>query len=112
MTDSQREELLKAGISLAPGAANQAYMEQYYLYLAMSKPDEKLYLTYASMDSSGESKAPSYLIGRIEKLFPGLKKTSICKRHQFIPSARQENGLLKNFRNSARKAGSGDGRII
>ena len=74
MTDSQREELLKAGISLAPGAANQAYMEQYYLYLAMSKPDEKLYLTYASMDSSGESKAPSYLIGRIEKLFPGLKK--------------------------------------
>lgn len=74
VTDSQREELLKAGISLAPGAANQAYMEQYYLYLAMAKPNEKLYLTYASMNSSGESKAPSYLIGRIEKLFPGLKR--------------------------------------
>lgn len=74
VTDSQREELAKSGISLAPGAADQAYMEQYYLYLAMAKPKDKLYLTYASMDSSGDSKAPSYLIGRIEKLFPGLKR--------------------------------------
>lgn len=74
VTDSQREELAKSGIPLAPGAADQAYMEQYYLYLAMAKPKDKLYLTYASMDSSGDSKAPSYLIGRIEKLFPGLKR--------------------------------------
>lgn len=74
VTDSQREELAKSGIPLAPGAAVQAYMEQYYLYLAMAKPKDKLYLTYASMDSSGDSKAPSYLIGRIEKLFPGLKR--------------------------------------
>lgn len=74
VTDSQREKLLKAGISLAPGAANQAYMEQYYLYLAMAKPEDKLFLTYSSMDPSGDSKAPSYILGRIEKIFPELKR--------------------------------------
>lgn len=99
VTDSQREELIKAGISLAPGAANQAYMEQYYLYLAMARPEDKLYLTYASMDSSGESKAPSYILGRIEKIFPGLKKVQDLGEDQIYSVSEAKERFIEHLQN-------------
>jgi len=72
LSDSDREELLQADFSLAPGGRKNTALEQFYLYLNMTKPSEKLYLTLASVDQEGKSIRPSYLIGRLKLLFPQL----------------------------------------
>lgn len=72
VTDHQREVLKDHGISLAPTAKMSAYTEQFYLYLAVTKPEDKLFLSYSMMNASGESRQPSYFLDRIQKLFPKL----------------------------------------
>lgn len=73
VNDRQREILENYGISLAPGAKQSAYMEQFYLYLTVSKPTDRLYLSYRMMDAAGNNNRPSYFIERILKIFPNLK---------------------------------------
>ena len=75
VNDHQREILGDYGISLAPGAKQSAYMEQFYLYLTVSKPTDRLYLSYRMMDASGNNNRPSYFIERILRIFPKLKVT-------------------------------------
>ena len=73
VSDHQREILQNYGVSLAPGAKQSAYMEQFYLYLTVSKPSDRLYLSYRMMDAAGNNNRPSYFIERILRIFPKLK---------------------------------------
>ena len=41
-------------------------------YSAMTKPSDKLYLSYAAMNGEGKSIRPSYLIGTLQQIFPIL----------------------------------------
>lgn len=72
LSERERELLKENDISLAPGSKEQIFTEQYYMYLNMTKPSERLYLTYHQMGSGGESMRPSYLIRKIRHMFPGL----------------------------------------
>lgn len=69
----EREELAKNHMELAPTARERVFIQRFYLYLAVTKPSKKLYLTYARVGSDGSAKRPSYFIHIIEGLFPGLK---------------------------------------
>ena len=69
----EREELAKNHMELAPTARERVFIQRFYLYLAVTKPSKKLYLTYARVGSDGSAKRPSYFIHMIEGLFPGLK---------------------------------------
>ena len=73
VSDYQREILQSYGIGLAPGAKESAYMEQFYLYLTVSKPTDRLYVSYRMMDAAGNNNRPSYFIERILRIFPKLK---------------------------------------
>ncbi len=72
LSDSDREDLLKDDFSLAPGGRKKTALEQFYLYLSMTKPSERLYLTLSAVDQEGKGIRPSYLIGRLKLLFPKL----------------------------------------
>lgn len=72
LSDHDREELLNEDFSLAPGGRKNTALEQFYLYLSLTKPSERLYLTLSSVDQEGKSIRPSYLIGRLKRLFPNL----------------------------------------
>ena len=61
-----------AHYELAPKARERAFIQRFYLYLNMTKPSERLYLTYAGCRADGASRRPSYLIGMILRMFPGL----------------------------------------
>lgn len=69
----EREELAKNHMELAPTARERVFIQRFYLYLAVTKPSHKLYLTYARVGSDGSAKRPSYFIHMIEGLFPNLK---------------------------------------
>lgn len=72
LSDADREQLSDKDFVLAPGARKSTGLEQFYLYLNMTKPSEKLYLTLARVDQEGKSIRPSYLVGRLHMLYPNL----------------------------------------
>lgn len=72
ISDIDREFLQESGWELAPTPRQQMYIQRLYLYLNMTKPSEKLYLSYAKIGKDGKSKRPAYLVDTMQKLFPGL----------------------------------------
>ncbi len=72
ISDIDREFLRESGLELAPTPRQQMYIQRLYLYLNMTKPSERLYLSYAKVNSSGKSIRPAYLIETVQELFPGL----------------------------------------
>ncbi len=68
----EREALEAADITLAPGAREQVFIQKFYLYLNMTKPSQKLYLTYSRVDSEGKTLRPSYLIRTMQRMFPDM----------------------------------------
>ena len=74
LSDLNREELKDSlkerGLSLAPTAKENLYTQKFYLYLNLTKPSERIYLSYSRLSSSGEAMSPSFLVAQIQKLFP------------------------------------------
>lgn len=72
ISDMDREFLRESGLELAPTPRQQMYIQRFYLYLNMTKPSERLYLSYSKMNSEGKSIRPAYLIDTVKKLFPAV----------------------------------------
>lgn len=74
LSDLNREELKgslkERGLSLAPTAKENLYTQKFYLYLNLTKPSERIYLSYSRLSSNGEAMSPSFLVAQIQKLFP------------------------------------------
>ncbi len=79
LSEQERRYLLGKGESIAYGARENAMLKNFYLYLTLTKPKERIYITYARTSPSGETLKKSYLIGVVENLFDGLSTG-------FIPS--------------------------
>lgn len=73
LSDIDREFLAEGEFELAPTPRQQMFIQKFYLYLNVTKPSHKLYLSYAKINAEGKSMKPSYFIGSIQKLFPDLK---------------------------------------
>ncbi len=76
VNDMERNLLLKEDVVMAPTRRQNSYTEQFYLYLNLTKPREKLYILYSKVGSSGNNNGKairqSYLISKILKVFPKL----------------------------------------
>lgn len=72
ISDMDREFLIESGTEMAPSPRQQMYIQRLYLYLNMTKPAQRLYLSYAKVNSDGKGIRPSYLIDTVRKLFPQL----------------------------------------
>lgn len=73
ISDIDREFLRQSELELAPSPRQQMYIQRLYLYLNMTKPSQKLYLSYAKVSTEGKSIRPAYLIETIRHLFPGIQ---------------------------------------
>ena len=72
LSETERKRIESCGIELAPSPEKQAYTEEFYLYLTLTKPSQKLILTFSKMGSDGSSKRPAGLIHSIRQMFPKL----------------------------------------
>lgn len=72
ISDIDREFLRQSEIELAPSPRQQMYIQRLYLYLNMTKPSERLYLSYSKMNGEGKALRPAYLVGVMQQLFPSL----------------------------------------
>ncbi len=68
----EREKMAEYHLELAPGAREKVFIQKFYLYLNMTKPSERLYVTFCRVNSDGKALRRSYLIGILLKLFPQL----------------------------------------
>lgn len=73
LSETDREFLDKEAFQLKPSAKENMYIQKFYLYMSLTKPSERLYLSYSSSNASGELIGPAYLIMTLEKLFPLLR---------------------------------------
>ncbi len=81
LTDSDRG-FLKDKLELAPDTKKRSYEEQFYLYLAFTKPYDRLYLTYHLLSDDNKKAKPSYLVSRINAIFPDI--SGFLDDHHFV----------------------------
>jgi len=86
ISDAERLFLAGEEFELAPTVRENVYTEQFYLYLSLTKPERHLYLTYCISGNDGKQQNPSYIIERIQKIFPSL---SLC-----VEEDREDDGYL------------------
>ncbi|MBU5481178.1 helicase-exonuclease AddAB subunit AddB [Blautia sp. MSJ-19] len=72
LTEMDRDFLGGQGIELAPGPKELMNMQRFYLYLNLTKPSEKLCLSYSQANGKGEAVGPAFLIRTIQTLFPKI----------------------------------------
>jgi ATP-dependent helicase/nuclease subunit B len=86
ISDAEREKFATAGIELAPGDVENDYLEQFYLYLSLTKAADRLYISYT------ENESPSYIISRLCGIFEKLiiRKNSYGENCALCDSAAKE----------------------
>lgn len=72
ISDMDREFLRESDLELAPSPRQQMFIQRFYLYLNLTKPSRRLYLSYCKVGSDGKSLRPAYLVETIRRIFPGL----------------------------------------
>ena len=73
ISDMDREFLRESELELAPSPRQQMFIQRLYLYLNMTKPSQKLYLSYSKISNGGKTIRPAYLIDTVKKLFPEIQ---------------------------------------
>lgn len=73
ISDIDREFLQESKWEFAPTPRQQMFIQRLYLYMNMTKPSEKLFLSYAKVDSAGKTLRPAYLVDMVKKMYPGLQ---------------------------------------
>ncbi len=79
LSEMDRDFFAEEGIELAPDARELMSQQRFYLYLNLTKPREKLFLSYARSDSKGEALMPASLIVSLKGMFPGLTEDREAK---------------------------------
>ncbi len=93
LSDIERELLINNDIELAPTKRQQAFTEQFYIYLNMTKPKEKLYITYHKVNEEGKTVNPSFLIGKMKQLFPQLTIKDEDESMEDVEHVLRDDGL-------------------
>lgn len=73
LSDADRQLFSDHEIELSPTKRQNAFTTEFYIYLNLTKPQNKLFLSYAKIGNDGKALRASYLIGKIKKLFPKIK---------------------------------------
>lgn len=72
LSERDREYFAKKKIALSPGAKEKTYIQKFYLYMNLTKPSEKLYLSFSKVSADGKALRPAYLIQDLQRLYPKL----------------------------------------
>ena len=92
----KERELLKQqyDISLADTEKESVDSEEFNVLLALQKPSERLVLTWSRTDGEGKSLSESYVIRRIQRLFPELRvRDTAQERRTFFERIAVDGGM-------------------
>ena len=69
LSQNDRVVLKDLNVTLSKTARENAFDQKFYMYLFLTKPTEKLYITYSESGSDGTALRPSYIIDSISDMF-------------------------------------------
>ena len=72
LDDSDRATLQQREILLSDSAVDPLDQEMEYIYATLAQPCQKLWVSWAATDLNGTQLRPSFVVGRIAKIFPQL----------------------------------------
>ena len=109
LSDREREFFGECHLELAPTAREDSFRQRFYLYLLMTKPSKRLVISYSCVGPDGKSRRPSYLIGELKNMFPGLhairekqeSKTEKSRIYSLEEARKQLIAGLGSFRDDA-----------
>ncbi len=84
ISENDKELLKDNNIELSMTGREKAFIQKFYLYLNITKPGEKLYLSYSKMSSDGNARKMSYLLISIRKLFPKIRILTEEKQQEVL----------------------------
>ncbi|PDM39982.1 helicase-exonuclease AddAB subunit AddB [Parageobacillus toebii] len=93
LAETERELLQQFGTRVAPGGREQLFYEPFFIYLALTSPSERLYVTYPLANEEGKALSPSIIIKHLTDLFPNLQKrvcgndpldAPFAEQHEFV----------------------------
>lgn len=107
ISQADRELFAAHGMELAPTDRERSFIQKFYLYLNLTKPSEKLYVTWFRVSQDGKETRKSYLVGTLLRMFPKLHP--VRKEEEFgLGKAMSRNvpkGMAGNSQNTRNAAG-------
>lgn len=73
LSEHDRDIFEQSGITLKPSSKEQMYLHKFYMYLNLTKPTDKILISYPSLGDNGKVTRPSYIINDLQYLYPKLK---------------------------------------
>lgn len=70
ISQSDRELFAANQMELAPTDRERSFIQKFYLYLNLTKPSERLYLTWFRVNQEGTQTRKSYLVETMRSMFP------------------------------------------
>jgi ATP-dependent helicase/nuclease subunit B len=71
LTETERERILGWGLRLSPDRLRRLGHERYYAYIALTRAQEKLVLTWSRRDEAGKTLSPSPYLRALQQLLGG-----------------------------------------
>lgn len=75
-TDREREDLIRQGVEITSPQLERALLERFYLYSALGAPRERLFVSCARADLTGNAMEPSLIFTQLEERFPACIHTT------------------------------------
>lgn len=72
LSDNERRTLIKNSVELSPSPREKIFIQNFYIYLNFTEPEEGLYLSYHRYNSSGKDCKPSRIIEMLSKMYSKL----------------------------------------
>lgn len=111
LSDSEREMMEEAGVQIAPTAREASFDADYLIYKAITRPSQKLYLSYAISKMTGESLPESELCRSVKKIFPNIIVDSDLSgdeaREELLEGVDASFGLMAERINDQNENGDG-----
>ena len=79
LSESERDLLAGSNITLSPTRRQDLLSNEFYLYLCLSKPSRKLFLSYHEGTDGDVKIRPAYVLGSVAKVFDNIKETKVRK---------------------------------
>ena len=74
INESEREYLTGTidKLTLAPTAKEDVFTQRLYIYMAVNKPTERLFVSYSRLSPGGKSLLPSYIVRKLKNAVPNV----------------------------------------
>lgn len=89
-TEHERQLLASCELELGLSSERRLFNEQFLIYTALTRPSQRLWLSYPLADETGASLLPSTVIKRVRGLFPQLG----IREHPLTPDNLEGNAVL------------------